>query len=176
MPIMWIHGAGIIAVVGILGVTGYLFWSNFQQTTLRRAQTQTLYSTTHAELEKQSSIAHALGMQAETLRAHTESLPTLRSAGGYNHLSSEIASLAESSGIRIDVLQPEQQVSSGKISWIPIRCAGSGSIAAIMAWLDALEQQWPDIVVDSLEVVSDESGSSLRLDALFRWYVLKDGA
>lgn len=176
IPVLWVHTLGAVIVLGMLGTTGYLFWDHFQQTTLRRAQTQVLYSTTRAELDKQSSIADSLGTQAEDLRTRVESLPTLRSPDGYNHLSAEIASLAEESGIRIDVLQPEEQETRGRISWIPIQCIGEGSVDAMLEWLDVLERQWPDIVVESLDISSDESGSVIRLEALFRWYVLADDA
>ena len=176
IPVLWIHAIGACSVVGMLGVTGYLLWSQYQQVNTRQSQTRVLYSTTNAELEKQSRIAGSLAAQAGELRERVESLPSLRGPDGYNLLSAEIASLAEESAIRIDVLQPEQQESRGRVSWIPIRCAGEGSMNAIMEWIDALEQQWPDIVVDSLDIISDESGSDLRLEALFRWYVLADDA
>jgi len=174
IPLPWIHGAGVAVLASMIGLTGYLAWSHFKQTTLRRAEAQVLYTTTRAELEKQGSIAEGLKHQAKVLRSQVESLPPLRSADGYNLLSAEIASLAESSGIRIDSLQPEAQKTRGRISWIPITCMGEGSIDGLLEWLDALERQWPDIVVDSLNIISDDSGSVLRLEALFRWYVLTD--
>ncbi|MCA9303860.1 MAG: type 4a pilus biogenesis protein PilO [Phycisphaerales bacterium] len=176
IPILWIHSAGAAVTAGMVGITGYLYWSHFKQTTLSKAEAQVLYSTTRAEFEKQSSISDTLQSQVKELRSRVESLPKLSSADSYNKLSAEIASLAESSGVRIDVLQPDEQETQGRIAWVPIECQGEGSVDALLQWIDALERQWPDIVLESLDVVSDETGQTLRLDALFRWYVLADGA
>lgn len=176
LPVGWIHCVGCVGVVGMIALTAYLYWAHFQETTLYQAQSKAVYSTTRAELDKQTQIAMHLAEQERALLERVASLPKLQSPEGYNQLSAQVAQLAERSGIQIDVLQPEDKQVQGRISWIPIRCAGEGSVDSLLAWLDEFELKWPDIVIESINVGSDESGAVVRLEALFRWYVLADDA
>jgi hypothetical protein len=176
LPIGWIHAAGAVGVLAMIALTAYLSWARFQESTLYQAHSKAVYSTTRAELDKQSEIARRLAEQERALLDRVASLPKLQKQDGYNMLSAQIADLAEDAGIQIDELQPEDKQVQGRISWVPIRCAGEGSVDTLLAWLDELETQWPDIVIESINVGSDESGGMVRLEALFRWYVLADDA
>ena len=93
-------------------------------------------------------------------------------ASSYNQRSAMIASVAESSGIRIDTLQPEEQRTEGRVSWIPIVCTGEGGVDSLMSWIETLEKEWPDIVVQSLSIDTGSADGLVRLGVVFRWYVL----
>jgi Tfp pilus assembly protein PilO len=172
IPVGGLNALGVLMVVGMVASTGsYVYYhmsSRTDEVTLARSS----YSDSMTELKSQAVSGMQLREQVELIQARVSEQPQLHRSTEYNNRSANIAASAEMSGIRIDNLQPEEQVTEGRVSWIPIICTGEGSVDSLMEWIDQMEQEWPDIVVQSIRVDSGEPGDQFRLNLLFRWYVL----
>jgi Tfp pilus assembly protein PilO len=176
IPEKGIHALGVIFVAGMIVGTGSYIYSQMTSRSSEMDIARTIFTQSRSELQTHASSGVLLRDQVGSLQERVDHQPQLVSAAEYNSRSANIAASAEQAGIRIDVLQPEEQQSEGLVSWIPVQCSGHGSVDSLMSWIEQMEESWPDIVVHSIGIDTGESDGQFRLQLLFRWYVLVDQA
>ncbi len=172
IPSNGIYALGVLLSAGMISGTGSYIYLHTKNNSQEIKIAQENYATSVDELDLQTTIGMQLRDQIEQARLRVEKYPELQNSSEYNQRSAKIASAAENAGIRIDALQPSEQQTEGRVSWIPIMCAGEGTADSMMSWLEELQKTQPDIVLQSFGIESEDPEKQLRLRLLFRWYVL----
>lgn len=114
----------------------------------------------------------ALASRVRTLEMQAVDQIKLISVRQLNARTSEIVRLAESVGIRIDSLQPEERVTDKRVPVQPMRFIGSSDANKVILFLGLMSDHMPDIHIQTVDLHSDSMESaSVEIDILMYWFI-----
>ena len=129
---------------------------------------------THFE-ETKATLAHASeanAMLLDHVRNLREAVKSrqfdLTPSSGLNRRLAELTATLEDSGVTIELLQPGEEVTGGITPVIPIRMDVAGKLDQIYALLGVLDDENPDIHLESLALEYVGPGT-MRLRTRARW-------
>lgn len=113
-----------------------------------------------------------LTSQVRALEYATADQVELVSVKKLNGRTAEIVALAESVDIRIDSLQPGEQITDKRVPVLPMILVGSANADDVFAFLGLLGDQMPDIHIQELDLVSGSlESSTVQIDMQMYWFI-----
>ena len=129
------------------------------------ASTQALFNDSAA---KRAS----LSARVQSLEVESSQQIKLMSVKQLNVRTGKVVEIAESVGIRIDSLQPEERLVDQRVSVLPMRFIGSADADEVFEFLELMRDKMPDIHIHTIDLVSDSLDSSVvKVDILLYWFV-----
>jgi Tfp pilus assembly protein PilO len=122
---------------------------------------------------KRVDLMNVLELQRRELR---ESPVRLRAVREINDVVARVAGLAEASGLEVSELAPGAASTSGRLAVVPVKLAAGGAYGDVMAFLEAVKDQVPELAVQRAQVEAERQGdaratvSRTRLKVEFAWY------
>lgn len=114
----------------------------------------------------------ALATRVQNLERLTSQQLDLVSVKQLNARSQRIARLAESLGISIDSLQPQEMITDARVPVQPLELIGSADADAVSDLLGQLGEQMPDMHIQAIELDSVTLGSDrVLVRVLMYWFV-----
>jgi Tfp pilus assembly protein PilO len=117
-----------------------------------------------------------VGLLEAQQRELRESPVRLRAVGEINDVVARVAGLAEASGLEVSELAPGVMQTSGRLAVVPMKLSADGDYDDVMAFLEAVKDQVPELAVQRAQVEADREAdvralvSRTRLKVEFAWY------
>lgn len=157
--------AGIFVTAGALGII-----PAYKARTQHQEQRATL-TAVKAELDSVGTTHTALINRVTELEDQVGGYGyILTPASDLNRRLSELTTMLESHAFEATELHPQTIVESGRVDYLPMRLAATGSLESILQLLDTLETQHPDLHVHNIAIEA-AGPETLRLRATLRWFV-----
>lgn len=129
-------------------------------------------SAVRTELDQAVSQRGSLAARVNNLEEATRDALELSSIHRLNQRTAELSRLAESVDVSVDTLQPGEMVLEARVPVQPLELVGTAGASSVSDLLDELNQQMPDMHIQSIEMTSEALGSDrVRLRLTLYWFV-----
>ncbi len=114
----------------------------------------------------------SLAGRVQVLEQESATKLELVSVKELNAKTAAIVGLAESLGIRIDSLQPEERILDKRVPVQPLRFKGLSDADDVFAFLGLMSERMPDIHIHSIDILSSTMESSeVQIEMQMYWFV-----
>lgn len=167
-----IHLAGALMCLLIAGASVFFAGNAVSQRRGVFLNARHELASTKSLLSDSASERASLSALVQTLELQKRDQVQLVSVRLLNARTGAIVKLAESVGISIESLQPEERVADQRVPVQPMRFIGSADADDLFAFLGLMSEQMPDIHIQSIDLISGSMESSdVEVDLLMYWFI-----
>ena len=167
-----IHIVGALVCLLIAGASVFFAGSAVSQRRGVFLNARHELANTKSLLSESASERALLVADVQTLELETKDRVQLVSVRLLNARTGTIVRLAESVGISIESLQPEDRITDKRVPVQPMRFIGSANADDLFLFLGLMSEDMPDIHIQSIDLISDSMESSnVEIDLLMYWFI-----
>jgi hypothetical protein len=170
--LMKIHVAGILVCAVIAGSSVYFAGNSITKRRGLFLSARHEFANAKENLNESISKRTSLAAEVHQLEKSTRSKFDLVSVKQLNSRTAAIVELAESTNVRIDSLQPEERILDERVPVQPMLLTGVADADDLSKYLGLLNEQMPDIHVQSVDLtIRSLESSSLDVSMDLFWFI-----